>query len=102
MTEARDVWGERRGLRGPLPPDVGEEFIEGVARMGGHAGQQVAQVGEGVEVMAAGAGDEAEVDGGGVTASVEYPPSRTSSRDGFIIADAREIRKMGFTGRILP
>ena len=44
MTEARDVWGERRGLRGPLPPDVGEEFIEGVARMGGHPGQQVAQV----------------------------------------------------------
>jgi len=87
---SRGVWGRmRRGawLSGGLGlglPVVREEFVDAAIGMGGDAGEEVAQVGEGVEAVAPGAGNEAEVDGGGVSTAVgaEEQPVLAAQGDG--------------------
>ena len=49
---------------------VGEEFVDAAIGVSGYTGQEVFEVGERVEVVAPGTGDEAEVDGGSVPAAV--------------------------------
>ena len=55
-----------------------------LVEVGGDALEEVSEVGEGIEVVAFGAGDEAEVDGGGVSAPVgaEEEPVFASECDG--------------------
>ena len=51
-------------------PLVGEEFVEAVVWRAGDAGDDVAEIGEGVDAVALGALDEAVVGGGSVAAAL--------------------------------
>jgi hypothetical protein len=58
------------GFLGEAFPVVGEELVDAAVRVGRNPGEQVAQVGEGVEPVAACARNQAEVDGGSASAAV--------------------------------
>jgi len=76
---------------------VGEELVKLVSGMGAEALEDVAEVGEGIEVVALGALDQADQNGGGVAtvvAAEEGPvvaahgePAQTSF--GLIVVDAK-------------
>ena len=64
-------------------PAVGQQFVELVDGLVGHAGDHVAKIGEGVDVVAFGASDQAEEDRGGAAAGVASgeKPVMTANRD---------------------
>ena len=65
-----------------LCPGGGGELGDGVARVGGQALEEIAEVGEGVEVVEASRGDQAVEDGGAATALVAAGEEPVLAADG--------------------